>query len=253
MHVHVLQHVPFEGLGSMAAWLEQRSACVTATRLFETPQWPDLSGIDLVIALGGPMSVNDDAKLAWLADEKQFLADAMTMNKAVLGICLGAQLIANALGAKVYPAAAKEIGWHQVFGIATPADAFVFPASTTVFQWHGETFDLPQGAVALARSEVCPNQAFQLGTRVMGLQFHLETTPASAKALVRHCADELRLPQPYVQTELALHAAPKAQYVAINHLMDQVLTYLVDGNECRTSDVEQIEQIEQIKYTKDPS
>jgi len=235
MHVHVLQHVPFEGLGSMALWLQQQSACITTTRLFETPQvsqghpWPDLSGIDLVIALGGPMSVNDEAPLAWLKDEKRFLADAMAMDKAVLGICLGAQLIASSLGARVYPAVAKEIGWHPVFGIAPSADAdtFAFEACTTVFQWHGETFDLPPGARALACSAVCPNQAFQVGTRVMGLQFHLETTPASALALICHCADELRLPQPHVQTEQALRAVPLASYAAINRLMDKVLTYLV--------------------------
>jgi len=99
MDVHILQHVPFEGIGSIADWLSRRGATVTSTRFFETPQLPVLADIDLVIALGGPMSVNDEEQLPWLRSEKHFVAEAIAKGKAVLGICLGAQLIASALGA----------------------------------------------------------------------------------------------------------------------------------------------------------
>jgi len=139
MHVHILHHVPFEGLGSIADWLSRRGDSVTDTRFFETPQLPVLADIDLVIALGGPMSVNDEEQLPWLQCEKHFVTEAIANGKAVLGICLGAQLIASALGARVYPAANQEIGWFPVFAEPVVPGAFVFPARTEVFHWHGET------------------------------------------------------------------------------------------------------------------
>ena len=172
------------------------------------------------------MSVNDEAQLPWLRDEKVFIASAIDQNKGVLGICLGAQLIANALGARVYPNTVKEIGWFPVFAEPAQPGTFVFPKSTQAFHWHGETFDLPAGAVHLARSAVCRNQAFQFGTRAVGLQFHLETTPASADAIIRHCGAEL-LPQPFVQPESALRNVPAGDYAAINALMATLLEYLV--------------------------
>lgn len=227
MHVHVLQHVPFEGLGSIEAWLAHRQARVTFTRFFDaSAELPPLEGIDLVIALGGPMSVNDEVQLPWLRAEKRFVAEAMASGKAMLGICLGSQLMASALGAAVYPGPQKEIGWFPVMAEpAAAAGSFVFPASRDVFHWHGETFDLPRGAVHLARSEGCRHQAFQVGRRAIGLQFHLETTPESAQAIIDHCGDEL-VPQRYVQTEAELRGVPADRYVGINALMGDVLDYL---------------------------
>jgi GMP synthase-like glutamine amidotransferase len=229
LYVHVLQHVPFEGLGSVAGWLAQRDAVVTYTRFYEAATLPDPSAVDLVIALGGPMSVNDEQDLPWLVAEKAFVRACVAADKAVLGICLGAQLIASAQGARVYPGPHKEIGWLPIEGTPPQDGTFAFPASATVFHWHGETFDLPEGAIRLARSAVCENQAFQLGPRVIGLQFHLETTPAAADAIITHCRDEL-VEGPYIQTEAALRAVPPATYVAVNALMVEVLSYLTrDG------------------------
>ncbi|RZI85977.1 MAG: type 1 glutamine amidotransferase [Rubrivivax sp.] len=230
MRVHVLQHVAFEGLGSMEAWLANRGASVTFTRFFEAAHpLPALDGLDLIIALGGPMSVNDEARLPWLQAEKRFIAEAIATGKAVLGICLGAQLMANALGAKVYPGAHKEIGWFPVHAEPTAGHGFQFPDIATVFHWHGETFDLPPGAVHLARSEGCRHQAFQVGTRAIGLQFHLETTPDSAAAIMAHCGDELVPGGPYVQSKAALKAVPESHYAGINALMAKVLDHLTDG------------------------
>lgn len=226
MRVHVLQHVPFEGLGSIEAWLTQRQARVTFTNFFdESAQLPSLEDIDLVIALGGPMSVNDEAQLPWLRAEKRFVAEAIASGKAVLGICLGSQLMASALGAAVYPGPQKEIGWFPVMAEPAVAGSFAFPASREVFHWHGETFDLPPGAVHLARSEACRHQAFQIGRRAIGLQFHLETTPASAQAIIEHCGDEL-VPQRYIQSEAELRGVPAERYAGINALMGEVLSYL---------------------------
>lgn len=225
MRVHVLQHVAFEGLGSIQAWLDARGAAVSTTRFFESPALPATPDHDLVIALGGPMSVNDEAALPWLRPEKQFVAEAVAAGKPVLGICLGAQLIASALGARVHPAPCKEIGWFPVAACERASSVFGFPESVDAFHWHGETFDLPAGSHHLARSEACPNQAFQLGARTIGLQFHLETTPESADAIITHCRHEL-VAQRYVQSEQTLRAVPASRYEPINRLMDELLSYL---------------------------
>lgn len=223
LRVHVLQHVPFEGLGSIADWLASRNAEVAFTPLFAPSHTlPETDAFDLLIALGGPMSVNDEARLPWLGNEKRLLARAIAHDKAVLGICLGAQLIADALGARVYPNTQKEIGWFPVY--AETADS-AFPPEFVAFHWHGETFDLPPGATHLAHTPACRNQAFRLGERVLGLQFHLETTPASAAALVDHCRDELT-PAASIQSEENLLDQPPSVYAASNRLMAAVLERL---------------------------
>jgi GMP synthase-like glutamine amidotransferase len=226
MRAHYLQHVPFEGLGSIEAWLRTRGATLTGTRLFLGEPLPNAGHIDLLVAMGGPMSVNDEIELPWLRSEKQFIRDEIARGTAVLGICLGAQLIASALGASVYRNKAKEIGWFPIQAVPTPAGAFKFPAHCNVFHWHGETFDLPAGALRLARSPACDNQAFQLNRNVIALQFHLETTPASANALIEHCQDDL-IPGPFVQSAAELRAAPVSHYTVINSLMNNVLAYVV--------------------------
>lgn len=225
MRAHVLQHVPFEGLGSIADWLARRNASVTYTRFFESAALPDSAIVDLVVVLGGPMSVNDEQELPWLVAEKSFVRECVAAGRPVLGICLGAQLIASAHGARVYPGRHKEIGWFPIESTPTPAGSFAFPPAATVFHWHGETFDLPEGAIRLARSAGCENQAFQLGRRAIGLQFHLETTPPAADAILAHCRDEL-VDGPYIQSEAAIRGAPPSHYLAVNALMADVLGYL---------------------------
>lgn len=226
MRAHYFQHVSFEGLGSIEPWLKRAGYKITNTQFFKPWKLPDFNEIDLLIVMGGPMSVNDEDEFAWLAAEKQFIQDVMKAGKRVLGICLGAQLIASAAGAKIYRNRVKEIGWFPVQGVSSVGIlTFSFPALTEVFHWHGETFDLPAGAIRLARSKGCENQAFQLGNAVIGLQFHLETTPASAQVLVKHCGAEL-LPSKFVQTESEILAALPEKYHSINNLMEKVLTYL---------------------------
>jgi GMP synthase-like glutamine amidotransferase len=225
MKVQVLQHVPFEGLGSIHAWLSERGAFVRYTRFYQSPVLPDLRSVDLVIAMGGPMSVNDELEYPWLKKEKTFIHEAIRFGLPVLGVCLGAQIIASALGARVFANAHKEIGWFPIQAVSTNSDAFRFPRQATVFHWHGETFDLPHGAVHLAKSAGCDNQAFQIGTNVVGLQFHLEATPETADQIIQHCRSELADGE-YIQTERALRAVPDAAYREINSLMHEVLSYI---------------------------
>ncbi|MBT3058860.1 MAG: gamma-glutamyl-gamma-aminobutyrate hydrolase family protein [Candidatus Thiodiazotropha sp.] len=230
MRAHYLQHVPFEGLGSIEDWLLLSGYEITATRFFESPDLPRLEEIDLLIVMGGPMSVNDEHAYPWLAKEKNFIRSVIDAGKPVLGICLGAQLIAASLGSEIYPNSVKEIGWFPISAVKSiPDSLFRFPEETTVFHWHGETFDLPSGAVCTAKSKGCQNQAFQFGRKVIGLQFHLETTASSANAIVENCRDEL-VDGEYIQTEKEILSASHARYRTINRLMADILHYLLENS-----------------------
>jgi len=230
MRAHYLQHVPFEGLGSIESWLKRSGYEISHTPFFESAELPDINEFGFLIVMGGPMSVNDESRFPWLLKEKQFIRLAIEWRKPVLGICLGAQLIANAMGARVYRNQLKEIGWFPVQGVPPyNRSVFSFPPSTNVFHWHGETFDLPPDAVRIARSEGCENQGFQLGSSVIALQFHLEMTPESARDIITHCRDELR-PNKYVQSETRILGVAPENYQAINALMDDVLSFLVQND-----------------------
>jgi GMP synthase-like glutamine amidotransferase len=228
MNVTVFQHAPFEGLGSIAQWLDLHDATAQVIRLYDGDPVPPGAEIEFLIVMGGPMSVNDEQALPWLVPEKETIRDAVRRKIPVLGVCLGSQLIANALGARVYANAVKEIGWYPVYSVHGPASVFRFPIETRVFHWHGETFDLPPGALHLARSPGCEHQAFQVGRHVIGLQFHLEATCDAVHGMVEHCRADLE-PGPYVQTEAGLNRAPASWYESTNQLMDDVLTYLVEN------------------------
>lgn len=225
MRVHVLQHVSFEGLGTIENWLQEQGAVISYTRLYETAEFPAVEQLDVIIALGGPMSVNDEAELLWLMPEKHFIAQAIDKGVAVLGICLGAQLIASATGNRVYLCPEKEIGWHPIHATDRSSSTFNFPDAVDVLHWHGETFDLPDGAVNLAKSVVCANQAFQLGRRVIGLQFHMEMNRESLETMLFHCADDLTEGN-FVQSQTVIRAASDEHYLALEKLMAELLSYI---------------------------
>jgi GMP synthase (glutamine-hydrolysing) len=230
MKVHVLQHVPFEGLGSIERWLADRRDEVSFTRFFDSPVLPAVAGIDLVIVLGGPMGVHDEESCPWLVAEKRFVGDCIDRGLAVLGICLGAQIIAAALGAQVYPNPEREIGWWPLQLLPAAADSPLFagfPAEVDVFHWHGDTFDLPPGADHIARSAACAHQAFVYRERTVGLQFHLETTGDSARQLIAMCAGEI-VPGPFIQSAAAM-TADSRRFARINGLMYGLLDYLARG------------------------
>lgn len=208
MKVHWLQHVPFEGLGAMEPWLHEHSASLTTTRLFTTDILPEVDSFDMLIVMGGPMGITDEQKYAWLIKEKDFILTAIERGRRVFGICLGAQLIASALGSAVTRNSQPEIGWFpidKVPGAARSTLANHLPERMTVLHWHGDTFALPAGSIPLYRSAACENQGFVFDERIVGLQFHLETTQQGLRDLVDNCRDEL-VASPFVQNERELLA-----------------------------------------------
>lgn len=227
MHAHYLQHADFERLGSIRSWLEGHDYSISATRLHRGESLPELDDIDLLIIMGGVMSVNDEQEHPWLVAEKAFISRAIDQGIAVLGVCLGAQLIASVMGSRVKPNAVREIGWFPVRAVKHGmADVFSFPEQINVLHWHGETFDLPTGAVHLASSRACDNQAFQWGDRVIGLQCHLESTATQVKAFVdASSAAELQA-QEWVQPPERLLAIPGEELAQATVLMGEVLDYL---------------------------
>ena len=227
MKIHYLQHVPFEELGSIEAELTGRGHRLTSTNLYKNESLPTVDNIDWLIIMGGPMGVYDEGEFPWLKQEINFIQQTIKSGKIVMGICLGAQLIAAALDAKVYKNRHSEIGWFNINRHPEAESTILsaaIPPQIEVFHWHGDTFDIPAGAKSLASSATCPNQGFILDNRVVGLQFHLETTPTSAQALINKCRDELD-GSVYVQSESEILADPQ-RFSRINQTMANILDCL---------------------------
>ncbi len=201
MKIHILQHVPFENPGTILEWAEERNFPVRFTRLFQREKLPDPGEFDLLIIMGGPMSLSDTEKHPWLGKEKAFLKKTLALGKKMLGICLGAQLLAETLGANVFPNNRKEIGWFPIRKNDT-ADHEILKLfkeeSLPAFHWHGDTFGLPKEAVPLFSSKVTKNQAFVWDNRVFALQFHWEVKPENVRLLIENSAADLT-DGPFVQ------------------------------------------------------
>lgn len=236
MHVHYLQHVPFEGLGYLGEWIRAKGHTLSATEFYKGGTLPEAVNLDFLVVMGGPMGAGDDDRYPWLAAEKRFIEQAVKQNKTVLGICLGAQLLAAVLGAKVLQNRHKEIGWFPVTLTREARESPIFatlPGQLTVFHWHGDTFDLPRGAIRIAESEACLNQAFQYGPRVLGLQFHLESTQASVRELILHCAEDLTKGS-YVQSPAEMFSGSD-RFGAANAVLNQILDRICDSEEASPS------------------
>lgn len=172
MRVAIFQHEPNEWIGSMAPWFDAKGYELSTIMVYEGEPIPTVDDFDWLLIMGGGMSVYEEEKYPWLVSEKQVIRDAIAAGKKVLGICLGGQLIASALGADVYPAEQQEIGWFEV--CKTNPIASWCPDSFQPLSWHGDRFDLPDGATGFAKSQITPNQGFCLNNTVWALQFHLE-------------------------------------------------------------------------------
>jgi len=195
-------HVPFEGPGVMADWIRKHGHRLEYTRFHENESLPEASEVDLLIIMGGPMNVFDFHIHPWMQEEIEWVRAFIRSGKPALGICLGAQILAAALGEEVYPGPEKEIGWHNLQFLPSLGEFRIFkelPVARKVFHWHGDTFNIPEGAVGIARSQLFPNQGFIYDRRVVALQFHLEVTPDAVRGMLENCRDEL-VKSPHIQS-----------------------------------------------------
>lgn len=200
MKFTIFQHVPYESPGFILDWIKSKGYTWQEINFYDQPKLPVLKDVDNLIIMGGPMNIYDDEEYSWLSYERDFIKKAIQNSNRVLGICLGAQFIADALGAKVYKNNHTEVGWFDVrVDLKKMPEQIVgvFPADFTTFHWHGDTFDLPVGAQRFIHSEVTANQGFLTGN-VAAFQFHMEMTVEGVKALVEHNQTLFEEDLPYV-------------------------------------------------------
>ncbi len=223
MHIHYLKHVPFEGLGSMENMFVQRGARLSRTCMYEDQSLPSIHNMDALIIMGGPMGVGDDDEYPWLTLEKEFIESVIKRDVPVMGICLGAQLIANVLGATVHKNAHEEIGWFPVNRTQRLEDSWVesLPISFDALHWHSDTFDIPAGASNFMTSKGCANQGFVYGDSTLGLQFHLEMLPSTVETIYQECGNPEKRGI-YVHS-LEEMLAPMEKYQQANKILEKFL------------------------------
>lgn len=225
MKLLILQHVPFEGPAAIKVWAEQHGHAIHQHYCATNTKYPALNSFDCLIIMGGPMSANDE--LPWIKPELAFIKLAIQQQKYIIGICLGAQLIAKSLGATVTKNTQREIGWYTVEQVVHNANAVLWPTSAlpTSFMplhWHSDTFSIPKDASPLYRSLICENQGYIYSEHVLGLQFHLEFDLTTTARIAKACSDELEEGGEFVQSAKSI-MADKSKFENANKLMHTLL------------------------------
>jgi GMP synthase (glutamine-hydrolysing) len=226
--LQIFQHVPFEDAAHLAVWAQRQGFTTSVTRWFAGDPPPAADDFDWLVIMGGPMNIYEHRNHPWLVREKAVIAEAVRLKKKIVGVCLGAQLLADSLGARVCQNPHKEIGWLPVNWSPAAAEKNpALPGASTVLHWHGDTFDLPAGGEPVAGSAACANQGFTVGGHILAFQFHLESTPESVAKLCQNCRAELE-PAAYVQTEPAI-LADHSHFAANHAILEAWLAWLA-GN-----------------------
>jgi GMP synthase-like glutamine amidotransferase len=212
LKIHCLQHMEKETLGNIGAWIVQKRHTLTKTLLYEETLFPEPEEFDLLLIMGGTMSVYQEEDYPWLKPEKEFIRKVIKSGRPILGSCFGAQIIAEILGGKVTTNRFKEIGWHKVRSlerknlsnrISSELPSCMYP-EFTAFMWHGDTFEIPADAVRLFESEACQNQGFIYKENVLGLQFHPEADRQWIRNLIDNSGHEL-VEGKYIQSEKEIY------------------------------------------------
>lgn len=234
MRIRVIQHVEFERPGRIAEWAALRGHELLLTRAWADP-FPVHDGADLLVVLGGPMGACDEAQHTWLGEEKRHIAEAISRDCPVLGVCLGAQILATIIGGSVTRNAQPEIGWFPVSRTAAADGVSLFaewPETAMVGHWHGDMLVLPPESTPVLSSAACPNQAFVFRDRVVGVQFHLEWTDALMRDMVAKCAEDVATPGKWVMLADDLLSGERE----FGEACRQLLFGLLDGLIARAGD-----------------
>ncbi|MFF2479591.1 type 1 glutamine amidotransferase [Paenibacillus sp. NPDC058071] len=206
MNIIAFKHFSFDDESAITAWAVRQGHTLYVLTPSDLESYPNSDAFDMLVILGGPMSVYEEERYPWLVEEKRFVRRCIDEGKPVLGICLGAQMLSDVLGGTVYRNDRKEIGWHEINRTADRHPSLEnLPETFVSYQWHGDTFTLPEGATRLAYSEACGIQAFAYGDNVLALQFHLETTPACIDEMLNTWSSEI-VDAPFIQHPSAIVA-----------------------------------------------
>lgn len=224
--ITLLQHAPFEGPGAIERWAAANGKLLDIVRLDEGAALPAPDSVDALIVMGGPMGVGDGDRIDFIDSERAFINEVLNRQLPVLGVCLGAQLIASVRGADVYPNHVSEVGWFPV-NWSSDAERLIdasLNGETLVFHWHSETFELPRGATQLASSEACEIQGFFLPPRCVGLQFHLDSTPELIAGMIANCPEDLE-GGAFVQ-DAAEMLADESRFMPLHQTLERILERL---------------------------
>ena len=225
MHLHYFQHNHFEDLGYIGDWAKSHNFTTSVTRFDLNPNLPSLEDFDWLVVMGGAMGVNDSDKYPWILKEIEFIKEVIRSGKTVIGVCLGSQLIASALGARVYKNAEPEMGfWPITFTADAQRDNVFrhFPANLTVMHFHFDTYELPEGAIAMAESTITPIEAFRFGNNVFALQFHSELTESNTPIFIRELTHEI------VPGKLVQQPAEMLQNISYCRINNKVFEKVLD-------------------------
>ncbi len=201
MKIHIFEHAHFESAGNIVDIAKDKKHKISYTKFYKDFKLPNINDFELLIIMGAPMSVHDEKEFPWLIEEKKYIKQVIESGKKVLGICFGSQLIAEALGAKVYSNTQKEIGWYNIHKDKNSNSPFLsnFNNNLLTFHWHGDTYDLPEGSLPIFSSAATKNQGFTFGRNVVALQFHWEMTKEIVELLIQHSGNDITIGK-FVQT-----------------------------------------------------
>jgi len=226
MKIHYIQHVNFETPGAILEWAQRKGASVSHTFSFNNEPFPFLNDFDALVIMGGPMNIYEDHKYSWLKEEKHFINKTLHFKKKILGICLGAQLLADVLGAQVYKNLETEIGISPVYLTKEIQNHSLFqnvPSSFMALHWHGDTFAIPKDAIRIAKNGVTPNQGFLYNNQALALQFHIEANENSLSNLLVNSQEDLKKTGPFIQSEKIISTSFRKHQKAMKNILFNIL------------------------------